>query len=236
MMFTKIIRALNIILISASLISASPVFGQSDLIAIDVLIQPGPKMMSEADRWNAMMREQSPEGFKLDEEHAPHITLIQRFIAKSDLPKVLAAVDKVKAKFDISSLKMTATGLYHIPTGKNGLAGIVIEPTKQLHELQQAVIDAVNLYARKGGSESAFVPDKSGTPFDPLLFKYVDTFVPQQTGEKFNPHVTIGVAPLDWLNEQEKKPFDKFTFGAKGIATYQLGNFGTASKLLDRDD
>jgi 2'-5' RNA ligase len=233
--FTKILKASNIILIAVVIISASPAFGQSDLIAIDVLIQPGPKMMSEAESWNAKMREQSPDGFKLDEEHAPHITLIQRFIAKSDLPKVLAAVDKVKAKFDMSSLEMTATGLYHIPTGNDGLAGIVIEPTEQLHALQQAVIDAVNVYARKGGDESAFVPDQSGTPFDPFLFKYVDTFVSQQTGEKFNPHVTIGVAPLDWLKEMEKKPFDKFTFGAKGIATYQLGNFGTASKRLDRE-
>ena len=234
-MFKKILRVPHILLIAAFVISASPAFCQSDLIAIDVLIQPGPKMMHEAERWNALMREQSPKGFELDEEHAPHVTLIQRFIAKSDLPKVLAAVDKVKSKFDMSSLEMTATGLYHIPTGKNGLAGIVIEPTEQLHALQQALIEAVNVYARRGGSESAFVPDKSGTPFDPILFEYVDTFVTNQTGDKFNPHVTIGVAPLDWLKELEKEPFDKFTFRAKGIATYQLGNFGTASRRLDRD-
>lgn len=236
-MLKKILKTPHIIFILAAafLMSASPVFGQTDLIAIDVLIQPGPNMMTEAERWNNMMREQSPEGFELDEEHAPHITLIQRFIAKSDLPKVLTAVDELKSNFDMSSLKMTATGLYHIPTGKNGLAGIVIEPTEQLQALQQAFIEAVNIYAQKGGGESAFVPDKSGTPFDPILFEYVDTFVPQQTGENFNPHVTIGVAPIDWLKELEKEPFDKFTFGAEGIATYQLGNFGTASKRLDRE-
>jgi hypothetical protein len=104
-----------------------------------------------------------------------------------------------------------------------------------LHALQQPVIEAVDVYAHNGGGQSAFVPDKSGTPFDPILFEYVDTFVPNQTRQKFNPHVTIGVAPLDWLKELEKKPFERFTFGAKGIATYQLGNFGTASKPLDRD-
>ena len=57
--------------------------------------------------------------------------------------------------------------------------------------------------------------------------------MPQQTGEKFNPHVTIGLAPRVWLEEMEDEPFDEFTFGAEGIATYQLGNFGTASKRLD---
>ena len=59
--------------------------------------------------------------------------------------------------------------------------------------------------------------------------------MPDQTGARFNPHVTIGVAPLGWLKEQEQRPFDKFSFGAKGIATYQLANFGTASKRLDRE-
>ena len=228
-------KALRILLIAASAVFAFPALGQSDLIAIDVLIQPGPKMMAESERWNARMREQSPEGFELDEEHAPHVTLIQLFVAESDLPKVLASVEEVRTKFDIDSLEMTATGLYHIPTGELGLAGIVIEPSEQLHALQRAVIEAVNVYAQKGGGESAFVPDKSGTPFPPILFEYVETFVLNQTGDKFNPHVTIGVAPLAWLEDLEKKPFDKFTFGAKGIATYQLGNFGTASKRLDRD-
>ena len=225
---------LRIFLVAAFAMLAVPVMAQSELIAIDVLIQPGPKMIAEAEKWNARMREQIPEGFELDEEHAPHVTLIQRFVAKTDLPKVLAAVDELKAKFDMKSFEMTATGLYHIPAGKTGLAGIVVEPSEQLLALQQAVIDAVNIFARTGGGESAFVPDKSGTPFNPLRFEYVDTFVPAQTGAKFNPHVTIGVAPLGWLEDLEKKPYDKFTFGAVGIATYQLGNFGTASKRLDR--
>ena len=230
----KMLRALYIAAIAALALSAPPAFSRGDLIAIDVLIQPDATMLAEAGRWNARLREQSPAGFELDAEHAPHITLIQRFVAKADLPKVLAAVDKVKSKYKSSKLKMTATGLYHIPTGQSGLAGIVIKPTRQLHALQQAVVHAVNVYAKSGGDASAFVPDKSGAPFDPLLFKYVETFVPEQTGKKFNPHVTIGVAPLEWLKAEEKKPFEKFAFGAQGIAVYQLGNFGTASRRLDK--
>ena len=206
------------------------------LIAIDVLLQPDGKMLEEAANWNAQMREQSPEGFALDEQHAPHITLVQRFIAESDLGSVLAAVDRVKSAFDIANMQMTATGLYDIPSGKIGVAGIVIEPSDELLALQEAVIEAVNPFARTGGDASAFVPDATGTPFDPLLFKYVDTFVPNQTGKKFNPHVTIGIAPLGWLEDLEKQPFSTFTFGAKGIATYRLGNFGTASKLLDSSE
>lgn len=234
-MISRLLRVPVILMASLVTVSATAGAAQSELIAIDVLIQPDQKMMTEAARWNSLMREQTPEGFELDEEHAPHITLIQLFIDKTDLPKVLAAVETVNSKLELGSLEMTATGLYHIPSGKIGLAGIVVEPSEQLQELQRAIISAVDVYARQGGDQSAFVPDKSGTPFDPLLFKYVETFVPNQTGDNFNPHVTIGVAPLEWLKELEKKPFNKFTFGAKGLGIYQLGNFGTASKRLDRD-
>jgi len=141
-------RFLLILFIAAFTISASPALGQDDLIAIDVLLQPDLKMLAEASNWNAKMREQSPDGFELDEEHAPHITLIQRFLAKSDLPKVLAAVDEVSSKLDVDSILMTATGFYHIPSDKIGLAGIVIEPSERLLALQQAIIDAVNVYER----------------------------------------------------------------------------------------
>jgi 2'-5' RNA ligase len=212
--------------------SASPASGEDELMAVNVLIEPGPKMVAAAERWNASMREQHPEGFRLDPEHVPHVTLVQRFIARSDLPAVLAAVDRVRSEFDIGALDMTAIGLYHVPIANNGLAGIVIQPTPQLRALQQAVIEAINGYARTGGGESAFVPDSSGTAFAPFMLGYVETFVPQQTAEKFNPHVTVGLAPLDWLQELETKPFDRFTFGAAGLATYQLGNFGTAARRL----
>lgn len=215
------------------LLLATPLRSEERLIAIDVLVQPDAKMLEEASRWNARMRGQSPEGFQLDEEHAPHITLVQRFIAESDLDAVLTAVNRVKSTFDIAKIAMTATGLYHIPSGKIGLAGIVVELTEELRALQREVIDAVNPFARNVGDVSAFVPDASGAAFDPQLFKYVETFVPNQTGDKFNPHVTIGIAPLAWLEETEKQPFHTFAFGAKGIAVYQLGNFGTASKRLD---
>jgi hypothetical protein len=225
---------LRSLLIAALAISPSLACRQDDLIAIDVLIEPGPKMLAAAAQWNARMREQTPEGFALDAEHVPHITLIQCYVARTDLQKVLAAVDSVRSTFDINRMEMTATGLFHIQSGDNGLGGIVVEPSEQVLALQRAIIDALKVYAQSGGRGSAFVPDKSGTPWAPWLFEYVETFVPRQTGERFNPHVTTGVAPLDWLADMERQPFDKFTFDAQGIATYQLGNFGTASKRLDR--
>lgn len=222
------------LLLAACAALLAPSCASVDVIAVDVLVQPGPAMRTEAATWNARMREQEPAGFELDAQHTPHVTLLQAFVAESDLPQVLAAVAQVRSTFDVEALRMTATGLYHIPTGENGLAGIVIEPTAELHALQDAVIAAVAPFARAGGDVSAFVPDPSGAAFDPFLFEYVANFVPTQSGPKFNPHVTIGVAPRAWLETQEAQPFAPFTFGAEGLAVYQLGNYGTAARRLDR--
>src|SRR4249919_388705 len=99
------------------------------LIAIDVLLEPDDTMLQEAAKWNAVMRQQSPEGFKLDEQHMPHITLVQRFVAANDLDAVLAAVAGVKAQFAPNMLLMKTKGFYHLPAGKIGVAGIVVEPS-----------------------------------------------------------------------------------------------------------
>ena len=61
---------------------------------------------------------------------------------------------------------------------------------------------------------------------------YVATFVPEATGKKFNPHVTIGIATQDYLKQMLAEPFDVFTFSPASASVYQLGNFGTARKEL----
>ena len=57
-------------------------------------------------------------------------------------------------------------------------------------------------------------------------------FVNVAAGEKFNPHVTIGVGTEDYLNKTLAEPFEVFTFSPVGASVYQLGTFGTARKEL----
>ncbi|WP_159099669.1 2'-5' RNA ligase family protein [Alloyangia pacifica] len=205
---------------------------QSEIIAIDVLIEPDQAMMEKAEEWNSRLRAELPQGFELDAAHAPHITLLQTFVLRDDMDAILAAVAKVGGQFDIDALTMEATGLYHVPAGEIGLQGIVIEPSQDLHAIQDEVIEAIEPFRKPAVGEEAFVPDPSGAPFDPQLFTYVDSFVAEQSGEKFNPHVTTGVGPIDWVEARETEPFEGFTFGAEGIAVYQLGNYGTAAERL----
>ena len=57
-------------------------------------------------------------------------------------------------------------------------------------------------------------------------------FVPDASGKKFNPHVTIGVSTEAHLNEMLAEPFEAFTFSPAGASVYQLGSFETARKEL----
>lgn len=141
-------------------------------------------MVSAAEAWNARLREQSLEGFELDATRWPHVTLLQQYVAEADLDAVLAAVGEVAARHDVDGLELTAIGLYYIRTGEIGLQGITIEPSPELLALQADVVETLAPYRQSGGDEAAFVPDRTGTPFDPILFEYVETFVPAQTDEK----------------------------------------------------
>ena len=68
------------------------------------------------------------------------------------------------------------------------------------------------------------------------MIQYVSTFVPKASGEKFNPHVSTGVAPKEYLDKMLAEPFESFTFSPAGAAVYQLGPFGTAAKKLKEWD
>ena len=58
------------------------------------------------------------------------------------------------------------------------------------------------------------------------------TYVPNESGKKFNPHVTIGIATQDYLKKMVDEKFEAFTFSPKGASVYHLGNYGTARKKL----
>ena len=86
------------------------------------------------------------------------------------------------------------------------------------------------------GTLAAFTTPHDDPVIDPTLIEYVSTFVPKPSGEHFNPHVTTGVAPRDYLDKMLAEPFEPFTFSPTGAAVYQLGQFGTAAKKLKEWD
>jgi phosphoglycolate phosphatase-like HAD superfamily hydrolase len=200
--------------------------------AIDILLDPDATMMKNATAANARLRESFPEGFALDETHLPHISCLHRYVKTADLDKVYEAVGKVLAGENPTAWKLKAYKYYYIPWKNIGLAGIVIEPPDDLIRFQQKLIDAIAPFTEKTGTAAAFVTTNEDPEINQPTIDYVANFVPNETGKKFNPHVSIGIASQDYLKEMLGEKFEAFTFSPAGVAVYHLGNLGTARKKL----
>jgi hypothetical protein len=200
--------------------------------AIDILLEPDATMLKNAGAANARLRKSFPKGFALDETHQPHISCVQRYVKTADLDKVYGTVGKVLAGEKPDAWKLKAYKYYYIPWKDIGLAGIVIEPTDDLVNFQQKLIDAVAPFTERTGTAAAFVTTKEDPDINQPTIDYVGSFVPNQTGKKFNPHVSIGLASQDYLKKMLEEKFEAFTFSLAGLSVYQLGNLGTARKKL----
>ncbi|MCF4994514.1 hypothetical protein GIW70_23145 [Pseudomonas syringae] len=205
---------------------------QSRVTAIDILLEPDSTMLKYSDANNARLLAVFPKGFALDAEHRPHITLIQRFVRTEDLDKVYAAAEKVLLSADVSAMKLEAFKYYYAPAGALGVAGICAKPTPEIIKLQKDIIAAVEPFTVETGPIEAFTAAHDDPGSDAALIQYVSTFVPKMSGENFNPHVSTGVAPRDYLDKMNAESFQSFVFSPAGAAVYQLGPFGTAAKKL----
>ena len=205
---------------------------QSAITAIDILLQPDATMLQHAAANNARLLKEFPKGFALDATHTPHITMLQCFVRTADLDKLYAAEEKVLAAANVNAMKLEAFKYYYAPAGATGVAGICAKPTPEILKLQADIIAAAKPFMQETGPIGAFTAGHDDPASDAALIQYVSTFVPKMSGENFNPHVSTGVAPKEYLDKMLAEPFESFTFSPAGAAVYQLGPFGTAAKKL----
>jgi hypothetical protein len=210
---------------------------QSGVTAIDILLEPDATMVQHAEAANAQLLKSFPKGFTLGGVHAPHITMLQRFVKTEDLPKVFAVADRVIAGANPTSWKLTAFKYDHIGEAKLGdavvgVGNILVKPTPDLLRLQQQLADAVKPYEVSTGTTAAFVTTPQAPHISEDLIQYVSVFVPDHSGDNYVPHVSIGVGTIDFLNTFASAPFDEFTFSPAGASVYHLGEYGTAMKKL----
>ena len=113
--------------------------------------------------------------------------------------------------------------LYPLPP--IGLAGIVVEPTEDLHRLQDELIKAVEPYTVKTGTPAACFSDDGGRDIQPFLISYVENFVRDAAGKRFNPHVTIGVGTEKYLERNAGGAFPV-------VYVLASGRLGLSARLL----
>jgi 2'-5' RNA ligase superfamily len=206
---------------------------QSDITAIDVLLDPDQTMLDSAKVYNQLMQKNysGPGSYSLDAVHTPHVTVLQCFVKTADLKKVYAAVEKVVKREQPTKEKITSSGFYYFPYKSLGLAGITATPTPGLLRFQTKIIEALKPFIVVG-TDAAFVQNTDGTPIATGSSDYVNGFIQNHAGAKYSPHVTIGLAQEDFLKELLAKPYNKFEFKCSSVSIYHLGDFGTARMRL----
>ena len=193
-------------------------------------------MLAQAESNNARLRKAFPDGFALDAEHRPHITLLQRFVAANDLESVYGAAGDVIRKANVTSMELHAVRYGYTPGPGMGIAGIWVKLTSELSKLQMDVVAATTPFMVASATIDAFTAGHANPSFDAALIDYVSGFVANGVGASFDPHVSTGVASINYLDRMLTEPFPPFAFASASAAVYQLGPFGTAARPLKRWD
>jgi 2'-5' RNA ligase len=202
------------------------------VIAINVLLDPDAVTVEKAQAANARLREDYPHGFALDANHAPHITILQRFVRTADLDEVAKAVAEVLRTEQLMKWQSKAIGYYALADKDLRLVGIVIEPTEDLRRLQQRIIAAVAPFVVEQGTGEAFAPRPDGEPISQPTVDYVNNFVGPRTGMNYHPHLTVGIGIRDCVDALIAELFETFTFRAVSVSLYQVGDYGVAQRKL----
>ncbi|MGQ9427196.1 2'-5' RNA ligase family protein [Gilvimarinus sp. F26214L] len=196
-------------------------------LAINVALVPGEAMRERARSWNLRLLKNYPAGFALDDGHVPHITLAQAFIDPNDLDSIWEQVSPLGIGHELH-----AEAFDFFPKNGLGTAGFDVRQPQWLAEAHRQVVELLEPIALRSGGESAF----HTTPDEPTIARssrhYVEVFFDEHARDKYNPHVTLGRAHREFLEQLRKETFTPFRFGVEALAIFQLGNHGTCAREL----
>ncbi|MGO9386600.1 MAG: hypothetical protein ACLPWD_00970 [Methanobacterium sp.] len=203
-----------------------------ELTAIDILLNPDENIVERAVEINKRLLEEYPLGFKLDESHIPHISILHCYVRTKDLEKVYSVVENVIKSENVTSLQLTAVKIeYKASSDLTGIASIIISPVDILLNFQTKLIDALKPYMENNITTADYVTSDEESNNNSTL-KYVENFIPDHSGNNFTPHITVGINNLESPKKLVNEPFIPLKFSPVSIAIYLIGNNGTVSKVL----
>lgn len=203
---------------------------RQNAVAIDVLLTLPANVYDQSIQLNQAVLKNNPDNLTLDENHIPHITLLQCYLKESDLPKAKKLLTGLYKTIENDSLY--ANTLQFNKDKTESFASIGIEKSKSLVALHEKTIALLKPYIITNGSQEAYVKNRNGSPIDQFTIDYVPKFVSNYSYDNYNPHISLGVAKTSFLDSLSQHNFHDMKFHAKAVAVYQLGNYGTARKLL----
>lgn len=211
-------------------LNVSCISKQDQIIAINVLLTLPDEVYDQSVELNHVILKENPNNFTLDKNHVPHITLLQCYIKKSDLPQIEKALDGLYQTIENEMLYVDE--LQYSKAKPESFASLGIEKSKTLMSLHKEVIKRLDPYRNTHGSQEAYVQNFDDTPIDQFTIDYVPKFVSHHSFENYNPHISLGVAKILLLDSIAQNILKPMHFKPSSISIYQLGAFGTARKQL----
>jgi hypothetical protein len=202
------------------------------ITAIDILMEPDATMVQHAEAVNARLLKVFPKGFSLDETHRPHLTTVQRFVQTANLEELYEGAERIIADASPADWVLKAFKYYYLPSNELGGAGIVVHPNEAWIKMQKELLETVAPFSVKTGTQDAFYTMPGEPELVSGMVEYIEAYASEHSGKNFMPHVTVGIAPREYLDKMLAEPFDEFTFSLAGASVYQLGDYGTARKRL----
>ena len=158
-----------------------------------------------------------PEGFRFDNTHLPHITLMQQFVATDRLEIFSRALGGLTRELKTLGLK---TGDV---TYSGTCATWQVEPTSPLLELHRRLMDGLRPFNAGNGTLDSFVSGDTPPRLNDL--DWVTQYHAQAAYDHFDPHITLGVGTLRRLPTPTR-------FSADQLALCQLGRFCTCRRVI----
>ena len=187
----------------------------STLIALDIALLPPPDVRARAVEISAALPAGESHALRLDDTHLPHITLTQHFIRAEERDAVFEKVDEVLR--GQPPLHLTVTG-----GGKgNNSVFMAVEPTPELRDVHDRLMEALRGLERPGGTPHAFA-DGDARVGDVM---WVASYRLKSSFGSYTPHITLGHA-------EQPPAVAPMSFTATTVAACHLGRFCTCREIL----
>jgi len=186
-----------------------------EILAIDVAL-----LLPEAvnARACAISDTLEDEGFRFDETHLPHVTLLQQFVAREHLPALSDRIDKVARATAAVTVRVTGIEQYE------DTPYLAIERTPALQRLHENLLEEAASFHLPAGGPTAF-HEANDEPPRPADILWVTRFRVDASRDHFWPHVTLGKGKAD-------TGIEPFHFTATNLALCHLGRFCTCRIVL----
>ena len=184
--------------------------------AVDVALLVPPPLLGVVEQLNRPLAP-PPDGFHFDETHLPHITLTQLFVSSERLDALRAVVASIAGAS--APLALDTGGL----SAGRTTSTLRILPTTPLSALHDGLMEWVRVFDAGSAGADAFRAD--GEDARPEDVAWVERYRTDRSGERFDPHVTLGVGHI-----HETVPSTPFV--ASTLALCHLGRFCTCRRVL----